>query len=557
MIRGMTVPVSVTFLGGLGEIGRNCACIEQDGALLIVDCGLMFPNIDMPGVDLVLPDFTYLLQHKKEIVGCVLTHGHEDHTGALSYLLRETELDIYGSELTLGLAKNRIEEAGLSSKCRLEIASDGEVKKIGPFEVEFIPVTHSVPHSFAVSISTAQGVIFHTGDFKLDLRPVDGRKTDLGRIGAIAADPGIRLLLSDSTNAEEEGHTESERVVRDALVSIFATNQDSRLVVACFASHIHRVQQIADVARQFGRRVFTLGRSMGKNVALARSKGILNIEDSWILDIEEVGKYPATEVCVLSTGSQGEPMSALSLMASGESKWLNVGENDLVVISADVIPGNETAVGKVIDNLFRRGATVIHPGHAKVHTSGHAKRDELRTILSIARPRSFVPVHGEFRHLTSHARLAIEMGVPPEGVLLAQDGDSVVLTDNEIAFGEDVPAGYLYVDGVVGDISHGVLRDRRTLAEEGVVVVAVTIDISSRDIVGEPEIVSRGWIHDEDARGAVEEAKAAVRSVVSNALSGSGIDKDAVSRQIRKSLGKFINVKTKRKPMIIPVITEI
>ena len=516
----MASQVQVIFLGGLGEIGRNCALLEQDNQIVILDCGLMFPNPDMPGVDLVLPDLTYVKQNQHKVVGCILTHGHEDHTGALSFLLREIDLTlpIYGSELSLGLAANRIDEAGVGSKCEYIPVSDGETLEIGPFKVEFIPVTHSVPHSFAVAFYTAQGVIFHSGDFKIDLNPVDGRLTDLGRIGAIASNHGIRLLLSDSTNAEEGGRSESESEVGKTLARLFGDSKDRRIVVTCFSSHIHRIQQVANAAVASGRRVFTLGRSMGKNVALARRLGLLYIPDDRIFDIDQVSKYPSEEVCIISTGSQGEPMSALSLMAAGENKWLKLEQDDLVVISADAIPGNETAIGKVIDSLYRRGASVVHPGIDKVHTSGHAKSDELKTLLSITRPASFIPVHGEFRHLFNHTMIAKEMGVRQEDILLAEDGDIVVLSDTSIEYGGQVPAGYLYVDGVVGDVNRGVLRDRKALAEEGVIVVIVTIDMKSGELVTGPEIITRGWIHADEAEGLIEEAKDEVRRSIADVV---------------------------------------
>jgi ribonuclease J len=485
-------PVRLIFLGGLGEIGRNCACIEVDGRILILDCGLMFPDIEMPGIDLVLPDFTWLLDNADRVEACVLTHGHEDHVGGLSFLLRDIKMPIYGSELTLGLARNRIEEAGLLSQARLMPVRDGQRVQIGPFDVEFIPVTHSVPHGFATAFHTPQGVILHSGDFKLDLTPVDGRTTDLARIGAIADSEGIRLLLSDSTNAEEQGHTASERVVGRVLEDLFAAHTDKRVIVTCFASHIHRVQQIANAAVQNGRTIATVGRSMGKNVALARSMGLLTIPDKALVDIEDIAALDPRRVCVISTGSQGEPMSALALMAAGENKWITVGEGDLVILSSHAIPGNEANVGKVIDGLHRMGAEVVHSGLAQVHVSGHAKREELKTLLSIANPDAFIPVHGEFRHLTHHARLAAEMGVPSSAILLAEDGDVVELTDKSIDFVADVPAGYLYVDGIVGDVGRGVLRDRRVLAEEGMVIVVVTVDAKTGEVLTGPEIITRG-----------------------------------------------------------------
>jgi ribonuclease J len=549
-------PVRVVFLGGLGEIGRNCACIEVDGRIMLLDCGLMFPEDDMPGVDLVLPDFTYLRENADRFEGCIITHGHEDHAGGLSYLLRELSFPIFGSALTLGLARSRIEEAGLLGRTKLIAVKDGERRKIGPFDVEFIPVTHSVPHGFATAFHTPQGVILHSGDFKIDLTPVDGRTTDLARLGAIADSEGVRLLLCDSTNAEEEGHTKSESSVGKVLEGLFAAHKDKRVIVACFASHIHRIQQIADAAIAHGRTVATLGRSMGKNVALARTMGLLTIPDDKLVDIEAIGKLDPKKVCVISTGSQGEPMSALTLMAAGENRRLTVGEGDLVVLSSHAIPGNETSVGKVIDGLCRLGAEVIHSGLADVHVSGHAKRDELRLIQSITRPHSFIPVHGEFRHLTHHAKLAVEMGVPQSRVLLAEDGDIVELTDQGMDFAGEVPAGYLYVDGIVGDVGQGVLRDRRVLAEEGVVMVVFTVDTKSGDVITGPEIITRGWVYAPEAEKLLDEAKSVVLAAVEETLETGSFELEALKRKARQALARFVQDRTKRRPMIVPVIME-
>ncbi|HET9078829.1 MAG TPA: ribonuclease J [Acidimicrobiales bacterium] len=553
----MADPVRVVFLGGLGEIGRNCACIEVDGRILILDCGLMFPDSDMPGVDLVLPDFTYLRDNADRVEGCIITHGHEDHCGGLSYLLREMSFPIYGSALSLGLARSRIEESGLLGRTELITVRDGERRHIGPFDVEFIPVTHSVPHGFATAFHTPQGVILHSGDWKIDLTPVDGRATDLARIGAIADGPGVRLLLGDSTNAEEEGHTISERRVGRVLADLFAANPEKRVIMACFASHIHRIQQIADAAIANGRTIATLGRSMARNVAMTRSMGLLHIPDDSIVDIEKIGQLDPRRVCIISTGSQGEPMSALALMAAAENRWIKVGEGDLVVLSSHAIPGNETNVGKVIDGLSRLGAEVVHSGLAEVHVSGHAKREELKTLLSLTRPDCFIPVHGEFRHLSHHARLAQEMGVDPGRILLAEDGDMVQLNDSGIDFAGDVPAGYLYVDGIVGDVGQGVLRDRRVLAEEGVVVLVVTCDAKTGEVLTGPEIITRGWVYAPEAEKLLGEARQAVLAAMEEAADSGSVDFDTLRRRARQALGRFVSERTRRRPMIVPVVMEV
>jgi ribonuclease J len=553
----MPPPVHITFLGGLGEIGRNCAAVEVDGSIILIDCGLMFPDIDMLGIDLVLPDFTWLRENADRVVGCVATHGHEDHVGGLSFLLRELSFPLYGSELTLGIARHRIEEAGLVGRTDFRVVADGERRTIGPIECEFLPVTHSVPHGFATAFHTPQGTILHTGDFKLDLTPVDGRLTDLGRMGALAQDEGIRLLLSDSTNAEEHGHSRSETSIGTVLYQLFHAHEGRRIIVACFASHIHRIQQIADAAIAFDRRIATLGMSMKKNFALARSMGVLRIPDHAIVDIEEVDRLPPGRVCVISTGSQGEPMSALSLMASSDSRWLDITPEDTVILSSHPIPGNEAPVSKVIDGLIRLGADVVHTGIADVHATGHAKQEELKTVLSITKPDWFVPVHGEYRHLNAHARLARQMGVAADHVLLCEDGDRIELTDDGIRRVDGVPAGYLYVDGTVGDVGQGVLRDRKVLAEEGVVVVIVSVDFKTGGILTGPEIVTRGWVYAPEAEGLLDAAAAAVRDGIKEVFAKEGtVDIETLQRHVRRTAGRFVNDRTKRRPMIVPVVME-
>jgi ribonuclease J len=550
-------PVKITFLGGLGEIGRNCACVEIGGKIMLLDCGLMFPDLDMLGIDLVLPDFEYLRQNEKRIVGCIATHGHEDHVGGLSFLLRELSFPIYGSELTLALARNRIEEAGLLNRTELIPVRDGERRQIGPFDCEFIPVTHSVPHGFATAFHTPQGVILHSGDWKLDLTPVDGRLTDLARIGSLAHEHGIRLLLSDSTNADEKGHSRSETSVGAVLYDLFHDYEGRRIITTCFASHIHRVQQIADAAISFGRTIATMGLSMRKNVRVAREMGLLHIPDHALRDIDDVKGIPPHKLCIISTGSQGEPMSAMSLMASGENKFLEVGPDDVVIMSSHPIPGNEAPVSKVIDGLVRRGCEVVHSGIEDVHASGHAKQEELKTLLSITRPDWFVPVHGEYRHLVAHSRLAKRMGVPEDRVPICEDGDQVVLSDGGMeVLRREVPAGYLYVDGIIGDVGAGVLRDRRVLAEEGVVVVVVAIDVRSGAIITGPEIITRGWVYAPEAEDLLDQCAEAVRDAIKEATQAEALDIENLQRIVRRAAGRFVNSQTRRRPMIVPVVME-
>jgi ribonuclease J len=548
--------VRIVFLGGLGEIGRNCFCLEVDGRIVVVDCGLMFPDADMPGVDLVLPDFTYLRANAERVEGVVLTHGHEDHVGGLAYLLRDVPTPIYGSALSLGFARKRLEEARVLDQTELIPVGDGDVRQIGPVEAEFVPVTHSVPHAFAVAYRTPIGTILHTGDFKLDLTPVDGRRTDLARLGEIGRE-GVRMLLSDSTNAERPGFTESEASVGPVVRDLLRDHPTKRFIVASFASHLHRVEQIAREAIAAGRHVAFVGRSMTHNVAFARELGLLDMAADRVIDIEEASRYSPGEVCVICTGSQGEPMSALSLMAAHEHKHIKVSDDDVVVISAHAIPGNESNVSRVIDSLHRAGAEVVHGGASHVHVSGHASREELKFMLDLVRPEWFVPVHGEYRHLVHHQRLA-EQFVAAERVLVCEDGDAVTIDER----GADVerravPAGYQYVDGMVGDVDQGVLRDRRSLAEEGFVVVIVTVDAASGELVRTPEIVTRGWVHAVEAEELLEDARVAVAASLKEPAEEGATDFETLRRHARRALGRFINERTRRRPQIIPVVIEV
>lgn len=565
----MAEPVRVVFLGGLGEIGRNCMAIEQgtgpDRAIVLIDCGLMFPDADMHGIDLVLPDFTYLRDNANAIVALVATHGHEDHVGGIQFLLRDVDgigelrdepLPIYGAQLTLGLARNRIEEAGLLGRCDMRSVEDNETVDVGPFRVEFIPVTHSVPHAHAIAVHTGQGIVLHSGDWKLDLTPVDRRTTDLGRLGQLTAGDGVRLLMGDSTNAEEPGYAPSETTVGSVLRALFTQHRGRRVITASFASHLHRIQQIADAAVADGRKVATLGLSMKKNVRLGRDLNVLDIPESALIDIEDIDDHEPGEICVISTGSQGEPMSALSLLARGENKFVKLGEHDTVILSSHAIPGNESAVNKVIDGLLRRGAEVVHSGVVDVHATGHAQADEIKTYLSLVRPEWFVPIHGEFRHMVANARLGELMGVPRNRVVLCEDGDVIELSDDGLDHVGRVPSGYVYVDGIVGDVGQGVIRDRRVLGEEGVVVVVVTVDMQTGKVLTGPDIITRGWVYAPEAEDLLDEACDRVSAAVEQALSNGERDVENLERDVRRAAGKFVNERTKRRPMIVPVVME-
>src|SRR5215207_5385481 len=528
-------------------------------SLLLIDCGLMFPDPDMHGIDLVLPDFSYLREHAGQIEALVLTHGHEDHVGGVQFLLRDrdgighlrsTPLPTYGARLTLGLARHRIEEAGLLGRIDLRPVGDNETVQIGPFGVEFVPVTHSVPHAHSIVVHTGQGTIVHSGDWKLDLTPVDGRTTDLARLGQLTA-KGVRLLMGDSTNAEEGGYAPSERSVGGVLRGLFTEHRGRRIVTASFASHLHRIQQIAAAAD--GRKVATLGLSMKKNVRLGRDLGVLDIPESSLIDIEDIDRYEPGQICVISTGSQGEPMSVL---ARGENKFVKLGEYDTVILSSHAIPGNEANVNRVIDELLRRGADVVHSGIADVHATGHAQADEIKTHLSLLKPEWYVPIHGEYRHMMANARLGELMGLARDRVVLCEDGDVIELSDNGLQHAGRVPAGYVYVDGIVGDVGQGVIRDRRVLGEEGVVVVVVTVDIQTGKVLTGPDIITRGWVYAPEAEDLLDEAVDVVSDAVEAALANGVRDVEALERDVRRAAGKFVSERTRRRPMIVPVVME-
>ncbi len=550
----MSAPVTITFLGGLGEIGRNCAVLETGGRRVMLDCGQMFAGDDLPGVDAVLPDFEWLLDGGGGVEACIATHAHEDHIGALPHLLEHIEFPIYGSPFTLAMIRHKLSEARLLDRTELRPVGDGETHRVGPFTCEFLPVTHSIPSGLITAFHTDQGVILHSSDFKLDMTPVDGRRTDLSRIGALAADPGIRLLLADSTNADNPGTGRSETEVGEVLRGLFAANEGRRIIVASFASHIHRLQQVADAAVATGRTVVTLGLSMRRNVALARELGVLRIPDHALRDIEELDDLEPEQVCIVCTGSQGEPRAALTQMALGRSKWTEIRPTDTVVFSSSPIPGNEAAVADVRNHLARRGARVVHSGQVGVHTSGHGKAGELSVLHSVAVPEWFIPVHGEYAHLVAHAELARRLGMPDDRVVLCEDGDQVVLDDRGIEHRGSVGGEHLYVDGMVGHIGSTVLGERRILGDDGFVAVVVHVDLEGSTILAGPDVVTRGWV-EQPALLAHEAAVAdAVTEAVEGALADGGADLDELSRLVRRAAGRVVNDRTRRRPMIVPVV---
>ena len=553
-----TGPARVVFLGGVGEVGRNMACVELDSRILIVDVGLSFPHAEMPGIDLVLPDFEYVRERFDDVEAIVLTHGHMDHIGALPYLLREFDGDpipVYGTAFTLALLEGQLEEHQVRERAEFRQVTPGEAAVAGPFSMRFLRVTHSIPDGMAVVIETPYGSILHTGDFKIDQTPLDGRATDLHAL-AEEAGRGVHLLMSDSTNAEESGYTDSERSVGPVLQDIIS-RAPQLVVVACFSSHIHRIQQVVNAARSDERVVAFLGRSMLQSVEAARELGILHVPDGDVIPIEEVEHRDPSRVVVVCTGSQGEPFSALSLMAAREHKWVKLNEGDSVVLSSSLIPGNEPAIHRVIDGLYRTGADVFHLPAYPVHASGHAAAEELRLMLSLVRPRWFIPIHGERRHLSHHAKIATEVGIAADHVLICEDGD-VVEVGEKVHVIERAPAGMTLVDGLgIGDVGEVVLRDRRKLSADGVVVVVVAVDGHHGQVLSGPDIVNRGFVFDETSGDILEEARERVMLSLKDSAEVEVVDRGVLEQNIRRVLGKYFYEVTQRKPVILPVIVEV
>ncbi|MCA1839060.1 MAG: ribonuclease J [Actinomycetota bacterium] len=542
----------MTFLGGVGEIGRNMTLIESEGRLLIVDVGLMFPTEDMLGVDLVLPDFENIRDREDDIEAILLTHGHEDHVGGVPFLMREMNPPIYGSPLTLGLLRNKLVEHRFAETADLHPMHHGRRLKLGPFDIDPIEVSHSIPGALALVIHTPDGSILHTGDFKSE------SETDAAGGNPVAALSGtIDVMLADSTNADHPGKTPSEDVAAAGIAEVIES-AEGRVVIACFASNIHRVAQIVEASSKAGRLVALLGRSMINNVEVARGLGYVNADDSMFLTIEESKSHPPEQTVVLCTGSQGEPLSALSLMATRDHKHIKLNETDTVVLSATPIPGNESAVRRVIDGLFRIGARVIQPPASPVHVSGHASADDLKLLTSSVNPKWFVPIHGEYRHLAIHAGLAHEAGVPKDHIMVVEDGDVLELSGGTLSRGERVEAGYVFVDGIgIGDVQDAVLRDRRLLADDGVVVCVVTIDSQTGELLAGPDIISRGFVYEDQASGFIEIARAEIRESLADLAEDEITDWGAIRQHVRKSLGKAVWRHTRRRPIIVPVVMEV
>ncbi|MEV5825277.1 ribonuclease J [Spirillospora sp. NPDC052242] len=541
----------IVALGGLGEIGRNMTVFEYGGRLLVVDCGVLFPETEQPGIDLILPDFEYIRDRLDDIEAIVLTHGHEDHIGAVPYLLRERrDIPVIGSRLTMALLEAKLAEHRI--KPVVDVVAESERRTLGPFECEFLAVNHSIPDALAVAVRTPAGLVLHTGDFKMDQLPLDGRLTDLPGFARLGAE-GVDLLLSDSTNAEVPGFVTSERNIGPVVDEVFRT-AEGRLIVACFASHVHRVQQVLDAAVANGRRVCFVGRSMVRNMGVARELGYLEVPEGIMVEQKQLDDIPPDNLVLVCTGSQGEPMSALSRMANRDHQ-IRITDRDTVVLASSLIPGNENAVNRVINGLTRWGARVVHKGNALVHVSGHAPAGELLYVLNVTKPGNFMPIHGEWRHLRAHAKLAMLTGVPEDNVVIAEDGVVVDLVDGHAKIVGAVPAGYVYVDGLsVGEVTETSLKDRRILGEEGFVSIVVGIDSTSGKVVAGPEIHARGaGIVNEDFEDVLER----LEEVLADAAGDGVNDMHQINQLVRRTVGKWVSDKYRRRPMIIPVVVEV
>ena len=544
-------------LGGLGEIGKNITVYECGEDILIVDCGLAFPDDDLLGVDMVIPDFTYLTRNRDKIRGVFLTHGHEDHIGGLPYLLREIGVPVYGTALTLGLVEGKLREHGLVGKVRLAVVRPGETIKAGCMAVEFIHVNHSIPDACALAVHTPDGVVIQTGDYKIDYTPIESEVIDLARFGELGSQ-GVLALLADSTNAEKPGSTPSERIVGDSFDKLFKNAGSKRIIIATFASNIHRIQQIIDAAVKTGRKVAVFGRSMLNVVSVATQLGYLTVKPGTIIDVEQMRSYTDEQLVVVCTGSQGEPMSALSRMSTGDHRQVRVGPSDYIILSATPIPGNEKLVGNVVNDLMKLGADVIYERMYDVHVSGHACQDETKMILSLTRPKYFVPVHGEYKHLMKNAGVARSMGMEQKNIIISDIGRVIETDGVNMRLNGTVPSGRVLVDGLgVGDVGSVVLRDRKLLAEEGLIVVAAAIDGVSGEVVAGPDLVSRGFVYVRENEEMMEGARRTVLTSLSQCKLTGYRDWSAIKNRIRDDLADYIYARTRRRPMILPVLEEV
>ncbi len=543
-------------LGGLNEIGKNLTAIEYKNDIVVIDCGLKFPDDEMLGIDIVIPDVNYLVKNKERVKGIFLTHGHEDHIGALPYVLKQINVPIYGTKLTLGIVEVKLREHGLLSVVQMNCVKARDVVKLENVSIEFIRTSHSIADSVAIAVHTPLGIVLHTGDFKIDYTPIDGSVIDLTRFAELGK-KGVIAMLADSTNVERPGYTMSESTVGEAFEKIFF-GAKGRIIVATFASNIHRVQQIVTAASKYGRKVAVSGRSMENIVAVATELGYIKFGEGVLIEVDSINKYPDDKIVLVTTGSQGEPMSALSRMAASEHRKVNIIKGDTVIISATPIPGNEKLVSKVINQLFKKGADVIYEALADVHVSGHACQEELKLIHTLVKPRFFIPVHGEYRHLKQHAELAVKLGLPDSHVYIGDNGDVIEITRDSIRKSGTVVSGQVFIDGLgVGDVGNIVLRDRKHLSQDGILTVVVTIEKESGNVVAGPDIISRGFVYVRESEDLMGEARLLVRNALRQCEENHVTEWATIKANIKEVLRNFLYEKTKRKPMILPIIMEI
>ena len=543
-------------LGGLLEIGKNITVFEYENDIVLVDCGLAFPEDDMLGIDLVIPDLTYLEKNKEKIRGLVITHGHEDHIGSIPYLLKQFNVPIYGTKLTIGLIEHKLEEHKLLRSAKLKVVTPGQTVNLGSMKVEFIRITHSIPDACSLAIHTPVGTVVHTGDFKIDYTPIDGEMIDFGRLAELG-NKGVLALMSDSTNSERKGYTMSESTVGEVLDKLFI-NCTKRIVVATFSSNVHRIQQIVNSAVKYGRKVAICGRSMVNTIETARKFGYIKVPDNVFIDIDMIKSYPDEKLTIITTGSQGETMSALTRMASGEHKKVQITPNDLIIISANPIPGNENSVSKVIDDLMKIGAEVIYNALEDIHVSGHACQEEQKLMISLVRPKYFIPVHGEYRQLIAHSETAKKIGVNPENIFIMTNGRILELNEYEAKLTGTVPVGKIMVDGLgVGDVGNIVLRDRQRLSQDGLIIIVLTMDSTTGRVVAGPDVLSRGFVYVRESENLMEEIKQLLRAKILKLEEKHITDWTTIKSLLREELRDYIYKKTKREPMILPIIMEI
>lgn len=547
--------VKIIPLGGINEIGKNITAIEYKEDIVIIDCGLKFPDDDMFGIDIVIPDISYLLKNSEKIKGIFLTHGHEDHIGALPYVLKQLNVPVYGTKLTLGIVETKLKEHGLLGSTELVRVKPKDIIKLNSVSVEFIKTNHSIADSVAIAIHTPLGVVLHTGDFKIDYTPIDGEMMDFARLAEIGR-KGVLVMMADSTNVERVGYTMTEKVVGETFDRLFG-KANGRIIVATFASNVHRIQQIITAAQKYEKKVAVSGRSMENIVQVAIELGYLEVGKDVLVPVDQIGKYPNDKIVVITTGSQGEPMSALARMAASEHRKISIVPGDTVIISATPIPGNEKFVSKVINQLFKKGAEVIYDSVEKIHVSGHACQEELKLMHALVKPKFFIPVHGEYRHLKKHGELAMELGLPEKNLVICENGDVIELTRNYIKKNGSVTSGQVFVDGLgVGDVGNIVLRDRKHLSQDGILTVVVTIEKQTGKVVSGPDIISRGFVYVRESEGLMDEAREIVKSVLKNCEERQIMDWATLKSKMRDELREFLYEKTKRKPMILPIIME-